>query len=294
MSELQEKGLFIKKIRDFFHERKITEVYTSVLDHGIEPNLFIEPYFLENKPLPTSPEFGLKKCLSKYQEDIFTISHAFRKEEQGSLHKPEFLMLEYYRQEKNHMELANEVVLLINHLLNKKLPVNIVSQNDIFKNNLNIDIQNDSLEKLYEVSKSLDLESTKDMNLNKEQMIDYIFSHKIQPNLKDINIIHDFLPSQASLSKVINDKSKRFEILVDGCEIANGFLEESNKDILLKRFTHSNHVRQKQNLPIVPIDNDFLKSMDKLPNCSGVAIGLERLYMIKKSLSNVSKARLIF
>jgi len=262
------------KVREFFLKRGLLEVDVPILsetsgtDHQLD-------YFETLPPahyLTTSPEFYMKRLLANGYGDIFCLTHAFRKGESGERHNCEFNIAEWYRTGFSAEELQQEILDLVNDITGWDLPLKRTSWKQIFER---IDI-----EKLKSEHPGWSL----------EELEDYAMS---EPDLGKncAEFIVDYPPERAALAKVHNNFACRFELYVNGMELCNGYEELTDAKEQKRRFLEDIEKRKKTKKPVPRIDEDFLAALEKgMPECSGVALGLDRLYMLamgKKRINEV-------
>ncbi|MGC6403943.1 MAG: amino acid--tRNA ligase-related protein [Candidatus Comchoanobacterales bacterium] len=278
-NDAQKFSDLLKTIRQFFYGREALELLTHPLSPFGNPDPYVEPLKCEAGFLHTSPEFEMKKYLSQGGGDCFQICHVFRQEEKGAWHREAFIMLEWYRLATSMQGLIDEVILLLNEVLGP-LPVTTMSYDEMFKRGLSIDIKNISLQELRAVCIKYD------MAAHHWSFNDCLFALQavlLEPGFNGLTVIRDYPSDQASLAKVGPDgKAKRFEIYVNSIELANGFEELNNTEEQRLRFCEQNEFRARNKLSQIPIDSDFLNALKTLPDCSGVALGVDRLFAIKQ------------
>ena len=279
----------IRKIRDFFYSRQVIEVVTPSLLDTPTTDVYIDSIELSVNHalsksskfyLHTSPELEMKRLLSKGSGDIFQICQVFRDNEQGNINSNEFTMLEFYRVDFDMHQLMDEIQELL-VVLGKNDPVQKMSYAQAFFDFSDIDILNSDIEELKKILQSLGLNSDYDWI---EDMQTVLFVHLIEPKLKDIPVcfIYDFPKHQAALAQIDGLVANRFELYIKGIEIANGYQELQSSEDYRSRFNQELIKREKLSKSIPAIDEQFLKelSSSSLPFCSGVAIGIERLFML--------------
>ena len=278
-----------RKIRDFFYSRQVIEVVTPSLLDTPTTDVYIDSievsvnHALSKSSkfyLHTSPELEMKRLLSKGSGDIFQICQVFRDNEQGNINSNEFTMLEFYRVDFDMHQLIDEIQELL-VVLGKNDPVQKMSYAQAFFDFSDIDILNSDIEELKKILQSLGLNSDYDWI---EDMQTVLFVHLIEPKLKDIPVcfIYDFPKHQAALAQIDGLVANRFELYIKGIEIANGYQELQSSEDYRSRFNQELIKREKLSKSIPAIDEQFLKelSSSSLPFCSGVAIGIERLFML--------------
>ena len=295
---LKRRAQYLADVRSFFAERDVWEVETPILSQAAPTAPYLDSFTTNYSPigsqstqtyyLQTSPEFAMKRLLAAGSGSIYQIAKVFRNGEQGKLHSPEFTMLEWYRTELTLNQLMDEVNTLLQQVFNVK-PISRLSYRGLFEFYLKITVLNCSDDTI----KHHALERIKglpvDLDLDRDGWLELLMSHIIEPRLAAMNwplFVYDFPASQAQLAKIKTDKfgndvADRFELYIGGVEIANGYNELLDADELRKRFESDNQQRQQQNKPEIPIDENLLAAMKSgLPECSGVALGLDRLMML--------------
>lgn len=302
ISNLKKRALIVKNIRIFFDNRNILEVDTPAISNRTVTDVNISPFYtkliiskkLKNKKfyLITSPEYHMKRLLASGTGPIYQICKCFRNEELGNYHNPEFTILEWYRPGYNIFQLMKEVNDLLKNILCCP-DGDIISYKDIFVKILHIDPLSISKKKLINIAYQLGLKSALKNNETKDNILQLLFMLKIEPNIGNIKpcFIYHFPKNQAALSKINNqDKriSERFEIYFKQTELANGFDELINKKEQLNRFKKENNKRSKIGLPKQKIDMYLLNSLNEMPQCSGVAIGIDRLIMLALNVKNIN------
>ena len=277
------RAKILAKIRNFFAERNVTEVETPLLLPTTNPAPYLNNFSCNNLYLQTSPELAMKKLLALGSGDIYQLSKAFRKEELGRLHNPEFTILEWYRINFDHHDLMDELDELLTFTLNTP-KAKRHTYLEVCKKFLNIDPHTTSLKQLKPLAENHGLMVT-GLGEDPDLWLQLLFTHIIEPNL-DFNqpiFIYDFPASQAMLAKIRGNKIKiasRFEVYYRGVELANGFHELNDPKEQRQRFHEDLVKRQQLNLPPIPLDEEFLTALPKMPDCSGVALGVDRLILL--------------
>ena len=276
----------IIKIREFFYSHKVTEVKTPSLLLSPTTDVYIDSIEVKVNQaisrsaelyLHTSPELEMKRLLSKGSGDIFQICQVYRDNEYGKNNSNEFTMLEFYRIDFDMHHLMENIVDLL-AALGKTEAITKISYAQAFFEYGNIDILNTDLKGLKKIANSLGLSSNYDWA---EDLQTLLFVHLIEPKIRQIPIcfIYDYPKEQAALAKIEGSVAHRFELYLNGVEVANGYQEIQTANEYRDRFTTEIYKREKISKQISLVDEEFLKDIkDGLPNCSGVAIGIERLF----------------
>jgi len=305
----QKRAKILQQIRQFFAERNIIEVETPALSQATVTDVHLEALtcrynFLadssdqQSKPLylQTSPEFHMKRLLASGYGCIFQIAKAFRHEEAGRYHNPEFTMLEWYRVGFDHFGLMGEVSDLLYVVLDCTQPT-MKTYQDIFIEHINLDPLTASREELIELIKSKNkLSDWLVEEGDNDILLQFVFSEIIEPNIGKTApcFVYNFPSSQASLAKLCPDDirvAQRFECYYQGVELVNGFNELTDYQVQLQRFQEDNKKRKQQGLQEKTIDKNFIQAITcGLPQCSGVALGVDRLIMLALKADHIKEA----
>jgi len=266
----------------------VLEVDVPVLSHSATVDPFIESLQTEvmgnTHYLQTSPEFFLKRLLAAYCQDVYSLGKAFRQDEKGHRHNPEFTMLEWYRMGWDEQQLIEEVKQLIQQCM-PEVPYQKFSYRELFDRYLALDPHTASLGELQtRIEKEIE---TSFALVDKNTCLDVLFTHCVEANLpKDLVAIDDYPASQAALARIAEDASgqpvaKRFEMYLNGIELANGYWELADGDEQEKRFIADTHYRQENHLPSLPYAQELVHALKEgsFPECAGVALGVDRLLM---------------
>lgn len=288
IAALKKRAQIISKIRQFFAQKEIYEVETPLLCRGTVPSPYIESFISEHKYLQTSPEFAMKRLLAAGSGSIYQICKAFRLEEAGKLHNPEFTILEWYRVDYTYHQLMHEVAELLTMLFHCG-DCDFITYYDLFMQHLRIDPFVVTFQELKNIANKYDFYIELDQ---KDEYFDLLLSHLIEPKLGNEKpvFIYDFPASQSALAQIRQDEppiAERFEVYFKGIELANGFQELNSSDEQRQRFEDELQQRRKQQQSITVIDERFLQSLNQLPSCAGVAIGVDRLIMLSMNADTI-------
>jgi lysyl-tRNA synthetase class 2 len=295
---LKARAHLLEKIREFMSAQGVLEVETPVLVNAAvsEPNIdSFETTFQhpgepdkQNLYLHTSPEYAMKRLLASGSGPIYQICHVFRNDEAGKLHNPEFTMLEWYRPGYDHHQLMDELDKLLISLSFK--PAIKTTYADVFKEKAGINPHIAELKELQRVAAVNGLTS----NINdKATLLDFIFSHCVSDHLGHESpiMIYDYPACQAALARITDTKpqvAERFELFINGMEIANGFHELCDADEQKKRFIQDNLKRKQSGKCEIGMDQRFLDALEHgLPPSTGVAVGVDRLLMAMYDCKNI-------
>lgn len=308
IENLKQRAKILQKIRAFFYARDVLEVETPSVSQFTVTTPYIaswnvtDPKFPQKKYyLQTSPEYHMKRLLAADSGSIFQICHAFRVDTHSQRHNPEFTMLEWYRVGFTLIDLMNEMDELLQLILNRGAAQR-VSYCEIFQKFLQLDPLTITRDELVTLAKQKGLHIDNYAG-DKDDWLLLLFSHLIEPNLHGVIFIYDFPASQAALARLNTDDPRlasRFEVYVDGLELANGFHELANAKEQRQRFLADNQKRQELGDPQISLDENFLAALETspyeclakqggLPDCSGVALGIDRLVMLTLNAKTIDE-----
>lgn len=286
-------------IRRFFQQKDLIEVDTRSLDLFSVTDPYMSAFKVQTPGnqfagyLQTSPEYAMKRLLSFGSGDIFQLGKAFRADEHGNNHDCEFTMLEWYRTGFGLKALMEEVSQLIKIIL-EDVQVQYYSYQEIFVKTLHIDpmtVSDTELE-LFAREKLGDIP----LDLLRDNYLSLLFSELIEPELgaDKLTFIYHYPASQASLAKIIESDgllvAERFEAYYGELELANGFHELTDPAEQVGRFNKDNEIRQQLGQEQIAIDNRLIEALENgLPDCSGVALGVDRLLMIRLGQNDISR-----
>ncbi|MCH2016863.1 EF-P lysine aminoacylase EpmA [Acinetobacter ursingii] len=293
---LKARAKLYQKIRTFFAERDVLEVETPIISQAGVTDVHLASVralrHIEGKQriqyLQTSPEFAMKRLLASGSGPIYQICKVFRDDEHGRKHNSEFTMLEWYRPEFDLKDLMHETAELLQICLKQRFdeirPM-ILSYKHAFQDRLDINPLQANLNQLKDTARRVGL--TLDLGDDRLAYMDLLFSHFVEPSLgfDTLVFLTDFPPEMASLAKVRIDEdgeqvAARFEVYIEGLELANAYDELLDAQTLRQRFEADNLERKQQGLAEMPIDEHLLAALPHMPACSGIALGIDRLLMI--------------
>ena len=290
------RAQFLAAIRAFFATRGVLEVDTAQL----RPCGVTDPQLVSLAAsggyLQTSPEYAMKILLAQGAGDIYQLAHVFRGEEQGRKHRREFMLLEWYRAGFDHLRLMDEVAALVRELLpaRRDWQTRHTPYAEAFRRHLGIDIGQTDDAGLRALCTAR-LPESADWPLSRDGMLDLLFTHYVEPELGrgTLEFLCDYPSSQAALARIIDGKAARFELYINGLELCNGFWELSNAAEQRARFLADNRERAQLGLPEMPLDEDFLAALERgLPDCAGVALGVDRLLMLACNAAHIDEVML--
>lgn len=285
-------------IRAFFAERAVLEVDTPILGQGAITDVHIDSFDTEytgpanggarRRFLRTSPEFWHKRLLAEGIGDCYELGRVFRNGEYGRRHNPEFTLLEWYRIGWDHQRLMDEVEALVRTTFafggRSAGAAERISYRDLFRRHLEIDPFTTSDEELRRLTSVFWIDAGR---LDRDGCLDVLLTHRIEPALPEnaLTFVHDYPASQAALARLRKEAdgqrvAERFELYIGRHELANGFHELTDSAEQRSRFEADNRTREKHAREPLPPDQRFLAALEKgLPDCAGVALGVDRLLM---------------
>lgn len=296
IDNLRIRASILKNIRNFFEERGYLEVETSIMaKHGVS-DVYLENiranFRGQEYCLQTSPEYHMKRLLAAGSGPIYQIFRAFRDDEFGRWHNPEFTLLEWYKLEADYNLLIAEVDDFLQKIFNCQ-PAFKITYQQAFLNACGFDPFMVGISELRAILQKYNLDyvlckTEKDV----DQYLFLLMSHVVEPflaNYKMPVVVHDFPPSQASLAKVLDKVALRFEVYYKGVELANGFAELTDASAQRQRFMQDNLKRKEKGLNEVRIDENFLQALEYgLPECCGVALGIDRILALSLQENNLA------
>lgn len=293
LKQLQQRARIVAAIRQFFAERHVMEVDTPLLaSHGVT-DLHLHNFVVHPTPpgpegplyLQTSPEYAMKRLLAAGSGCIYQFARAFRDQELGTWHQPEFTMLEWYRIGFDHHQLMDEVMLLLQQAVGIGTE-NILkaSYGQLWQQHLQLNPHTVTIEELQACGARHDLAISAVDDLSTTDWCELLFDRCIVPELAAMPIVcvYDYPSDQAALAalRAEGDETvaERFEVYLYGIECGNGFHELTDPGEQAQRFAKDNALRQSKGLPVREPDSYLLAALQQgMPPCAGVALGLERV-----------------
>jgi elongation factor P--(R)-beta-lysine ligase len=294
---IRKRAALLWQIRDFMDRHDILEVDTPVLSHFAVTDPYIQSMTTSNAYakdrllyLHTSPEYCMKRLLAAGTESIYQIAHVFRDEENGKRHHTEFTMLEWYRLGYDYYQLMDDVSSLLMDigLSNPKR----MTYKEAFIETVQIDPHSANIKELQTISGGFGWGDDSD---DHHALLDYIFSEAVIKKLDNSQplFIYDYPECMAALSTLKEGSprvAERFELFVNGMEVANGFNELCDVAEQRKRFESELQNRKDKGLNSIPIDPHFLAALESgLPKSAGVAVGIDRLMMVLSGKDDIKE-----
>lgn len=268
VANLRRRAQALTTVRAFFAERDVLEVTAPTLRPWTVTDVSLESLAAGDGFLQTSPEAYLKILLAHGAPSLYSLGPCFRADEIGRLHNPEFTMLEWYRLGFDDAQLMDEVEELCDALLGLGR---------------------------YERHTYCDLiASVPEADVPLEIAQSERFDRALAKLPRGRHFVVDYPGDQAALARLRAGNANvaaRFELIIDGIEIANGYWEEASAAVLAQRFESDRRVRAKEGLVVPEPDEAFLAAMaEGLPDCAGVALGFDRLLMLASDQSSIEEA----
>lgn len=305
LEALRQRAEVLQRVRRFFDQRHFFEIETPLLSHDIVVDRYLHPIGISKHEvtgvsgdrdkmlwLQTSPEFGMKRVMAAGAEAIYQICKAFRQGESGDRHNPEFTMLEWYRcgdDMERGMDLLSE---FIQEILGKPASRRMTYR-EAFQWFTDQDPYDSTIEELRDAASKKGVSVDDQKAMNRDGWLNLILSQVVEPQLglESPMIVYDWPESQAALANIrpgTPPVAERFEMYVDGVELANGYYELLDAEELANRNSINNQHRVRDGSHLLPEDSRLLDAMRYgLPSCVGVALGMDRLVMLAMGASSI-------
>lgn len=317
IDKLKVRASLLADIRSFFSERDVLEVETPVLSHAAATDPAIESFVTQYRGpgsdegrslyLHTSPEFPMKRLLAAGAGSIYQICRVFRNEEYGRLHNPEFTLLEWYRTGYDYHKMMDELENLVSGLLEPYIQLGSserLTYACAFQVYADINPHQADLQALKKCAEEHAVSIPDSMledgdTSSKDVWLDLLLTQIIEPQLGKgrLTFLYDYPASQASLAKIRQENgggegevAERFELYFQGVELANGFHELQDHQDQRQRFQSDIETRISTGRQALPQDEHLLEALEHgLPQCSGVAVGIDRLLMLAVGCSSLQE-----
>lgn len=290
-ARLRQRAGLISVLRAYFDERDFIEVETPIVIKAPAPEEYIEGIPVENAFLRTSPELQMKEMLCAGYEKIYQIGTCFRKNEFGARHRSEFTMLEWYETQIDYLQLLEFTAGLLRFAAQK-----ICGSPQIEYQGLTIDFFSEpqiiTVRDAYKKYAGIDLDK-----ISTEEEFDEIMTSRIEPclGMGQMTFLIDYPANRAALARLKPDNhelAERWELYLGGMEIANAYGELTDSIEQRKRFVKAQELRAKNNFAAYPFPEEFFKALESgMPECSGCALGVDRLAMIFTDSADISDVR---
>ncbi|MBM79996.1 MAG: EF-P lysine aminoacylase GenX [Planctomycetaceae bacterium] len=314
LQTLKARAQLLEVVREYFREHDYWEVETPMLSEDIVVDAHLDPYIVDDgafrRFLQTSPEFHMKRLLAVGAEAIFQVTHAFRQRELGTLHNPEFTIVEWYRlgdtyhdQMKFTQGLVTRVFEAAKRIRGTRESMSDVSElfskityDEAFKAHTGSHVIRCSPEELVLKAERHQVSIPDTQNRDdRDGLLNLLLSELVEPHLgkSEPTFLLDYPASQAALARIRRDDyppvAERFELYIRGIEICNGYQELTDPDELTNRIEEQLAIRQAEGADQLPSESRLLAAMRAgLPECSGVALGFDRLVMLALGCERLS------
>lgn len=289
LAVMQLRAAMLRAAREYFVATRALEVETPILSSAAVSDVHLSSIRAialgKSSFLQTSPEYAMKRLLAAGAGDIWQICKVFRDGESGRWHNIEFTMIEWYRLGLDHHALMSDVERLINTMLphDKQFDrAERLTYAEAVQLHAGVDAFRDPTAVFIARLENEGIDVPRDLHRDRDACLDLLMSTLVGPKLgmDRLTFIYDYPASQAALARVRGEVASRFEAYLNGIELANGFHELSDASEQRARFENDLQARAARGLPTAPIDAHFLASLAHgLPECSGVALGFDRLVM---------------
>ena len=303
IANLLKRAEIMAEIRRFFADRGVLEVETPAMSQATVTDVHLFPFQTRfvgpgaseglDLYLMTSPEYHMKRLLAAGSGPIYQLCRSFRNEEMGRHHNPEFTMLEWYRPHFDMYRLMNEVDDLLQQVLECDA-AETLSYQQAFIRHLNVDPLSADKAQLREVAEKLGAGDLANREEDRDTLLQLLFMLGIEPEIGKERpaFVYHFPATQASLAEISTEDhrvAERFEVYFKGIELANGFRELTDSHEQHQRFIQDNKKRAAMGLVEQPIDTHLLDALEHgLPECSGVALGVDRIIMLALKAEKIS------
>jgi lysyl-tRNA synthetase class 2 len=285
------RAAVLRRIREVFHREGYTEVEVPLLsqDGPVDPHL--DAFTIEDRgrtyALQTSPEFGLKRLVAAGTGNIYQLGKAFRRGERGTRHNPEFTMLEWYRVGDTYLEQMDFVERLVRECAGGSLPANPfhrTTYRQFFLETFEVDITLATTAQLRATAESEDIAIPDIPESDRDGWLNLLLTEcEGLLAMKGPEFLYDYPASQAALSRIRYEEfpvAERFELYIGPHEICNGYTELTDPLEMRLRIARESARRAAVGQPPLRESNRLLAAMEHgLPECAGVALGVDRLFM---------------
>lgn len=289
----------LERARAFFDRREVLEVDTPALSRYATSDPQIDGHRVTSSDgqtlfLQTSPESHMKRLLADGYPDIYSICRVFRDGETGSLHQPEFTMVEWYRHDFGLYAMAAETVAFIADSLGEPAlrDVDTFDYVAAFEEFASINPLTAAAEAMADAADA-DADLRRSLGDDRDAWLDLVLSTRVAPHFSSdgLTVLRHFPASQAALARLCPDDDSvadRFEVFFGPIELANGFVELTDAAEQRRRINADMEKRRAADRPSVAMDEALLAALESgLPSCAGVAVGLERLLMIAADRNDI-------
>lgn len=302
---LRLRARLLQEIRAYFRSTGALEVETPLLVSAPVSDVHIDSFAVtsqasDERPsyLHTSPEYHMKRLLAAGSGDIYQVCKVFRVGESGRLHNPEFTLVEWYRLNIDHLGLLDDVDALLHRLLTGRLDLETplrVSYRDAFGTRTGLDPFAADVEALRNCAATFDAMPEDGRDLARADWLDLVFATAVAPGFDTnrLTYIYDYPVELAALARIragTHPAAERIEVFLGQVELANGFHELTDAGEQRQRFERDLATRRDRGRPTAHMDELFLAALNAgLPECSGVAVGLDRVLLLAGDTGDIAR-----
>lgn len=295
------RAALLARARGYFAATGAMEVDTPVLVRAPVTDLHLESLAVHAHDgsrvgyLHTSPEYAMKRLLCAGWPDIYQIGHVFREGERGSRHSPEFTMIEWYRLGSDHLALMQDVEQFVRALLAGHVEPAAslhLSYSEAFRRSLGLDPLDCEPTDLCRALRGSGVDIPPAIETDLDALLDLALGTVVTEDFPTdrLTLLRDFPARQAALARIRGDVAARFEAFWGPLELANGFHELGDADEQARRFAGDVAERARLRRPAREPDPLFLAALESgLPECSGVALGFDRLVMLAAGAKHIDE-----
>jgi lysyl-tRNA synthetase class 2 len=297
---LKLRATILRQVRDFFFQHGYWEVETPLLSADVCVDASIDPFALDagglDFYLQTSPEFALKRLLCAGADQVFEVTRSFRQGESGRLHNPEFTIIEWYRVGATYraqMDFVQRFVVSLVKSLSQSvatpaLPTfRSITYEEAFLEFAGVSAMSAPSDQLQCRARQLQVVIPESLaQSDRDGWLNLLLAEVVEPRLAALGAVflYDYPPSQSAIARILSGETpvaERFELYLDGIEICNGYQELTDGEVLRRRMEDRSMQRSQAGKPPLPAQSRLLTAMRerRLPECSGVALGFDRLVM---------------
>jgi len=318
VENLKARARLLREVRSFFDSEGLTEVQPPVLSRDHVVDAYIDPVEIDGRALrlpagehaatyylQTSPELAMKRLLTLGIGSIYSIGPVFRGGERSARHNVEFTMLEWYSVGMGFDAIIDQTIRLVRGVLMLP-PPQVVTYRELFRQHLGFDPIEVPIARLCDAVAAVEPDLANDYRTevaaasdgsgpeaHRDAMLDILLTEVIEPRVGESSlVIRNYPLSQAALARPSSDDpatAERFEWMIGGLELANGYGELLDADELHRRSQINNAKRVASGRQELPIDNSLLAAMRHgLPESSGVALGFDRLVMLAQGTRDIA------
>ncbi len=301
---LRLRASLLQEIREYFRRTGALEVETPLLVSAPVSDLHIDSFAVaahasdeQSGFLHASPEYHMKRLLASGIGDIYQICRVFRVGESGRLHNPEFTLVEWYRLATDHLGLLDDVDALLHRLFTERIELEApsrVSYRDAFRNRTGLDPFAADTQALRNCAATFNAEPEGSCDLARGDWLDLVFAAAVASGFSTdhFTYIYDYPVELAALARIragVEPAAERFEVFLGNVELANGFHELTDASEQRDRFERDMAARRDRGRSTSHMDEFFLEALHAgLPDCSGVALGLDRVLLLAGDTGDVA------